>query len=133
MVLHCTYKSVPHRSITRGRCTGNFLSVCHVSGIMKKPRKSWAVMLRCNVTTDFNYIRQKPSIITIRNLYEMKMLSRTHHQPNCQVNLCILISYLLHYLTHYWNELKHYKCTRPVHWSSNNKLQGHVMAQMVSH
>jgi len=108
-------------------------AVCHVSGIVKKPRKSWAIMLQCNVTTDFNYIRQEPSIITIRNLYEMKMLSPTHHQPNCQVNLCILISYLLHYLAHYWNEFKHYKSTRPVHQSSSNKLLGLVMSQMVSH
>lgn len=133
MFLHCRYKSVPHRSITRGCCTGNFLSVCHASGIRKKPRKSWVIMLQRNATTDFNYIRQEPSIITIRYLYELKMLSPTQRQPNCQVNLCILIYYFLHYLTNYWNELKHYKCARPVHQSSSNKFQGHVMAQMVSH
>jgi hypothetical protein len=61
------------------------------------------------------------------------MLPPIQHQPNCQVKLCILISYFLHYLTNYWNQLKHYKCTRPVHQSSSNKLQGHFMAQMVSH
>ena len=101
--------------------------------MMKKPKKSWAIVLQYNVTTDFNYIRQEPSIITIRNLYEMKMLSPTQHQQNCQVNLCILISYLLHYLANSWNEFKHYKCTRPVYQGSSNKFQGHVMAQMVNH